>query len=219
MIDSFAARIPTSLLNRSGKVFYSGRAAFAAAKPLYVLGVNPGGAPSESIEETVGSHTSAVLNGFPENWSAYRDEAWKNHAPGTYKMQPRLLHLFALLGLNAGEVPSSNLVFARSRREHDIGDEMATLADECWPVHALVIEQLRPRAVLCLGKTAGDFVRNKLGAHTVQAEFVEQNNRRWRSQVFAGNGDTRVIVATHPSIADWTCPDTDPTPLIQSALK
>jgi len=48
MIETFASRIPAALLPRSGKVFYAGRAAFAAPHPLYVLGVNPGGDPSES---------------------------------------------------------------------------------------------------------------------------------------------------------------------------
>lgn len=218
MIETFAARIPAPLLPRSGKVFYAGRMAFSRPSALYVLGVNPGGDPSESEAETVENHTTAVLNSYPEDWSAYRDERWKGAAPGTYGMAPRVLHLFTELGVNPGSVPSSNLVFARSRREGDMGDEMKTLADQCWQFHSLVIDKIRPRAILCLGKTAGQYVRNKVGANTLRAEFVERNNRRWRSELFVNPTGLRVVVATHPSIADWSTPSTDPTPLIREAL-
>jgi hypothetical protein len=34
-----------------------------------------------------------------------------------------------------------------------------------------------------------------------------------------GAGEIRVIVATHPSIADWTAPSTDPSDLVLDALR
>jgi len=43
MIEDFASLIPDSLLERSGKGFYSGRTAFENTSKLYVLGLNPGG--------------------------------------------------------------------------------------------------------------------------------------------------------------------------------
>jgi len=219
MIEAFAKHIPSELLTRSGKVFYSGRAAFARPSELYVLGVNPGGDPSNYEAETVGNHTEAVLSQYPDDWSAYRDESWEGAAPGTYGMAPRVTHLFEALGLGAGYVPASNLVFARSRREGDMGSELSSLADLCWPFHALVIERLHPRAILCFGKTAGRYVRKKLCANALSAEFVETNNRRWRSQTFSSGDGPKVIVVTHPSIADWSAPDTDPTQLVREALK
>ncbi len=218
-MEALAALIPPSLLSRSGKVFYSGRRAFASPSRLYVLGVNPGGDPTNHDTETVGTHTSAVLCSFPEDWSAYRDESWEGFTPGSYGMAPRVLHLLTGLDLNPGSVPCSNLVFARSSREADIRNEMHSLADQCWNFHAHAIYRLRPRVVLCFGKTAGNYVRRRVGANKLTAEFIEQNNRRWRSQVFASPAGLKVAVATHPSIADWCAAATDPTTLVREALK
>ena len=216
--QSFFAKIPAALLPRSGKVFYSGRSAFSKQSSIYMLGVNPGGDPVESVSETVASHTAAVWSEYADDWSAYRDEAWKGFKPGTYGMAPRILHLCEKLDMNPGQVPASNLVFARSRREADMGAEMKVLANMCWPFHEFVIQQVRPRVVLCFGKTAGVFVCRKLGASTLHSEFVELNQRKWRSQVFVGQRGIRVVIATHPSIADWCSPATDPTSLVEAAL-
>ena len=70
-----------------------------------------------------------------------------------------------------------------------------------------------------LWRKGGKYVRGKIGANTLHSEFVEQNNRHWRSQVFTSALGVKVVVATHPSIADWTTPATDPTPLIGQALR
>ncbi len=218
-IAAFAERIPSALAPRSGKVFYSGRKAFSAPSPLYVLGVNPGGAPADHAAETVESHTREVLHTFAEDWSAYRDESWEGAAPGTYGMAPRVLHLFATSGFNPGEIPCSNLIFVRSRRQDDIKEESLSLAESCWPFHEFAIERLQPRVVLCFGKTAGNYVRRKLGANKPVGGFVEDNNRRWRSQTFASGRGTKVVVTTHPSLADWTSRNTDPSELVREALK
>lgn len=217
-IERFAELIPPSLTEESGKVFYSGRAAFAGRASLYVLGVNPGGDPANYRTETVGGHTLQVLSRLPDEWSAYRDEIWEGAAPGTYGMAPRVLHLFRQLRLQPGLVPASNLFFVRSRREEHIKERQAALADLCWPFHERVIETLRPKAVLCLGGTAGKYVRRKLAANQLASQFVELNDRRWQSQLFIASSGIRVVVATHPSIADWSAPATDPTGLIREAL-
>jgi hypothetical protein len=218
-IEAFAKCIPSALLARSGKVFYSGRSAFSAPFPLYVLGLNPGGAPVNYRQETIEAHTALVLEKHAADWSAYRDESWEGAAPGTYGMAPRVLHLFGALGFSPGSVPCSNLIFARSSREAEITHEVAALAHLCWPFHALALSRLQPRAVLCFGKSAGSYVRAKIGASTLCAEFVETNNRRWRSQLYTNSVGLRVVVATHPSIADWRAKSTDPTPLIREALQ
>ena len=217
-IERFAALIPEALAVESGKVFYSGRAAFSKESPLYVLGVNPGGDPKNYPTETVENHTRHVLTELPDDWSAYRDELWEGAPPGTHGMAPRVLHLFRQLKLQPGLVPASNLYFLRSRREVDTKGRQAELADLCWPFHALVVEKLRPRAILCLGRTAGEYVRKRFGATRLVAQFIEQNNRRWKSKTFVGAAGIRVVVATHPSIADWCAPATDPSGLVQAAL-
>jgi len=213
------AAIPTDVLSRSGKVFYSGRDAFSSPAVLYVLGGNPGGDPADLHEGTIASHTEWVANAAPGDWSAYRDERWKGKAPGRHGMQPRILHMFEVLGCNPGLVPASNVVFVRSRREGDITAEFEDLAGSCWPFHKYVIENLRPKVIFCLGRTAGDFVRSQLGAHQQYATFTEQNNRRWQSHAYRSQSGQIVVVATHPSIVNWNAAETDPTGLLAAALQ
>jgi hypothetical protein len=219
-IELFVKSIPISILGESGKIFYSGRAAFSLSSPapLYILGVNPGGDPDNDSTENIDSHTQEVLHDLPSNWSAYRDESWEGAIPGTYGMAPRILHLLRQLRLEPGLIPASNLIFVRSRREAHIRSRQTMLADMCWPFHALVIEKLRPRVILCLGKTAGNYVRRKIGASRVIDRFVEKNNRRWTSHTYENTDGGRVVVATHPSIANWCAEATDPTQLVQKAL-
>ena len=217
-IDLFVSKVPSNILDESGKVFYSGRDAFARPAPLYVLGVNPGGDPANYSGETVRYHTRQVLTALPSNWSAYRDESWEGAVPGTYGMAPRILHVFKQLGLTPGSVPASNLFFVRSRREAQIRERQAELSDLCWPFHQTVIERLKPRVILCLGSTAGKYVCKKIGANRHIGTFVERNNRRWNSHAFASTSGVRVVIATHPSIADWRTVTTDPSGLIQMAL-
>jgi hypothetical protein len=218
-IAEFAKLVPASLLAESGKVFYSGRQAFDQPARLYVIGINPGGAPESYPHETVGRHTNAVLHDLSDDWSAYRDESWEGASPGTYGMAPRVLHLFNRLELSAGSVPASNLIFVRSRREHDIRHRQAELADLCWAFHAAVITQLKIEVVVCFGSTAGEYVRKRLYAHELVDEFVERNNRRWRSRTYRATDGRRIVVATHPSIADWTSVPTDPSDLVRTALR
>ena len=87
------------------------------------------------------------------------------------------------------------------------------------PFHQQVLSMLRPRVVVCFGQTAGRYVRRRLGANELIGGFVENNDRRWRSSAYTGTGGIKVVVATHPSIADWRNPATDVTPLVQEALQ
>lgn len=219
MIEDFKALIPHRLLNKSGSVFYSGRNAFSTPSKLYILGLNPGGDPSDPRSDTVDQHTIRVLTKAPDDWSAYRDDSWAGHAPGSYKMQPRVLHLLKEVGLSPGEVPASNIIFLRSRREANISKNVEELKTTCWPFHKTVIEKLQPSVILCFGRTSGRWVCNQLDAHEQVDEFVEKNARRWRSRSYKNERGVRVVIATHPSIADWTSPDTDPSALVKRALQ
>ena len=219
MINDFAALIPESLLSASGAVFYSGRAAFSAPSPLYILGLNPGGDPQDQADDTVKKHTDMVLNG-KQYWSEYQDETWwEGREPGTSGMQPRVLHLLRRLSLDPQKVPASNVVFVRSARERDIKKQFHQLSELCWPFHKAVIEQLGVRMVLCLGKTAGALVRNQLTATTFVCELQENNRRGWKTCSYKNSDEMAVVVATHPSIADWTNPDTDPSELVRRMLQ
>ena len=220
-IENFAELVPKELLNESGSVFYSGRAAFSGHKALYILGLNPGGDPAKQKTETVGSHVSKVLNEKPDRWSEYGDESWGGAPTGRKGMQPRILHLLRKLRLEPGEVPSSNIVFVRSKGESSITDRFDDLAGKCWPLHQTVIRDLRPRVILCLGGRAGRFVKGQVRASKLVDCFVEANDRGWKSKCFinpADSGAPKVIVATHPSRAAWENPAADPSDLVATAL-
>lgn len=218
MIDEFFRSVPTHLLNESGTVFYSGRDAFSSPSRLYLLGLNPGGSPVEQARETLSWSSNGVLHEEPDNWSAYRDESWRGAPPGTYRMQPRVLHLLRRLGLDPGRVPSSNLIFVRSAREIDLKGRGHELANACWAFHERVINTLSIEVVLCFGGTAGDWVRRKLGAREHVETFVEDNARRWKSEAFRNMSGTAVVIATHPSIAAWNTAAADPTHLVEHLL-
>ena len=218
MIEKIIKNIPAKLLDKSGAVFYSGRNAFSGNKDLYILGLNPGGSPDEQQGDTVNRSIQHVLENEAPDWSAYRDEVWGGSSPGTWGMQPRVLHLLSKLNLDPGDIPSSNIIFVRSQRERDISKEASRLCEDCWPFHQAVINELKPKAILCFGKTSGNLLRKKLVANKLIDEFVETNNRNWKSQAFINNEGIKVIVATHPSIADWTAPDTDPSAMINRVI-
>jgi hypothetical protein len=48
--------------------------------------------------------------------------------------------------------------------------------------------------------------------------FIEQNARRWRNSAYTSDNGITVVIATHPSIADWTNPATDPSQLVARSL-
>ena len=224
MIEDLAKLLPKPLLRRSGRTFYSGRKAFGKRSNLYVVGMNPGGNPIEHSDDTLSSHTNWILNSAPDNWSAYRDEPWGGSKPGTWRspgtapMQLRMQHLFRRLQVDPGDVPASNIVFVRSERKATLEGDFSTLASQCWPFHEAVIENLKVRVIVCLGTDAGQVISGRLGANSLVDEFVEKNNRGWTSRAYKNRNGLTVAVLTHPSIANWATPETDPTELVLRAL-
>lgn len=218
MIEKFANLVPSSVLGQSGSVFYSGRAAFSSPSPLYILGSNPGGSPEAQAGNTVERQIRTVLTEVPDEWSAYTDESWEGAPPGTYGLQPRVRHMLGRLGLDPRCVPSSNVLFVRSTREGTLNGNYEALASEAWPLHEAVIRDLGVKVILCFGQKAGGWVRRRVGATQLLGEFIEDNKRRWRSAAHANDSGLAVVTATHPSIADWTAPASDPTPLVQQVL-
>ncbi|MBI1390285.1 MAG: hypothetical protein GC154_17735 [bacterium] len=215
MIEEFVQLIPKSLLSKSGKVFYSGRAAFSSSSLIYILGLNPGGSPVKQKSETV---ELDVLNDLPEEWSAYCDESWLNNPPGTHGLQPRVLHLLKKTKLDPRRIPSSNLIFERSSSSKDLKGRFNQLAEECWPFHQRVIDSLEIRIILCLGINTGNWVARKIGANLEIDHFTEKNKRCWRSTALKNSTGLCVVKLTHPSRANWKALATDPTQLVESVL-
>jgi hypothetical protein len=215
--SGFAELVDRRLFRRSGSVFYSGTAAFSGPSPVYILGLNPGGSPSRQADETIGRDLEDWLRG-PPLWSAYVDESWEGKAAGTHGMQPRMLHLFRRLGLDPRRVPASNVVFVRSSTEATLIDQKTELLRLCWPVHEAVIDRLEVRSVICLGGTAGSWVRSMLGANFQTASWRETNSRGWQSAAHTNGRGLHVLTLTHPGRADWRNPAADPTELVRKFL-
>ena len=216
-IDRALAALPSSLLARSGKVFYSGRGAFAAPRPVYVLGLNPGGSPTAQASETI-AQSIDYFHSTQDDWSAYADEKWGGHLRGTHGMQPRVLHLFDRLNLDPRQTPSSNVVFVRSATESDLAQEKSSLLEACWPVHAAVISALNVRAILCFGNTTGSWTRARVGATGLVDDWCETNARKWRGTAHANAEGLKVFTLTHPGRANWRASGADPSDFVARNL-
>jgi hypothetical protein len=69
-IRNAVGNLPAAVLKRSGSVFYSGKEAFVGHKPLYILGLNPGGIPAEVPTTTVAGSIDAFKR-RNEPWTEY----------------------------------------------------------------------------------------------------------------------------------------------------
>jgi hypothetical protein len=215
--NSFARLVDPSLHDLPGGVFYTSPAAFSAPSKLYLLGLNPGGSPDANTQATIGKHLATWREREP-GWCEYTKESWEGAKPGEYGIQRPIRAFFDRLGLNAADVPASNVVFVRSNNEDKLGSKI-DLLQRCWPVHEAVIRDLGVTTVLCLGGTAGEWVRAKLGANRLYDDFVETYERRhYRSKAHLSPNGTAVLTLTHPSRADWCNVNADPSPLVQRAL-
>ena len=190
---------------------------FSAQCDLYILGLNPG--VILIIRQKKRYATDKVLSREPGDWSAYRDEKWEGKPERTHGMQPRVLHLLGRLGYSQDGLPASNVVFPRSRRADLLDGGMRQYADQYWVFHQTVIDRLQPQVILCFGSESSNFVREKVHATKLVDHFVERNNHRCRSCSFSNDKGLIVIQATHPSIANWRAPATDPTELVKRALE
>ena len=209
--------VPTSLMAMSGEVFYSGRAAFEMTSHAYLLGLNPGGDSSDSTLNTIEQSLLQTAKSHPMVFSRYLDEPWR---PGGQhsQMQVRVKHLFDRVGLDPRATPSSNLVFARSRDASSINVEFEALAEQCWPLHREVISSQDIKIIICMGEKTFKYVAGKIGADRFWREYIETNQRRWRSVAFRNAHGMTVVRLTHPSRADWTAENSDPSELVRWCL-
>lgn len=217
-IDRALESLPANVQAKSGSVFYTGREAYTGRRPLYILGLNPGGDPVQQSGNTVAKHIGEY-RARQGRWSAYANDSWEGAAPGTWGMQPTVLHMLRKLGLDPQLTPASNVVFARTRGEKELREEKATLLRACWPVHQAVIDELGVKVIVCFGKTAGKWVCDQVGAKELIDTYKETNDRGWTSSAHRAANGLIVVSVSHPGRADWRNPEADPTPLIKRALE
>lgn len=224
LYDELLDLVPPSLHQESGEVFYSGASAFEQPSPIYLLGFNPGGDPSkaELSHYTIAADLQASREPRRRDWSGFEDD-WREFGPGAVAFQRRVRHLITACGIaDLRKVPASNALFVRSTRIETLDPQRTNaLLRDCWAVHEKVISALGVRVVVCFGQAAGQWVRSQVDADDKAAldTFTEDNGRRWRSATHQGTNDIQVVTLTHPSVADWTNPRTDPTALAVRALE
>lgn len=183
LLDEMVRWIPASIGELPGTAIYSGRDAWQAPAEIYFLGFNPGGDPSTDAL-TVSEQMTRTLVHEKSDFSKYVDERWSTrsgrlYAKGEHPMQVRVRDLFAILGLSLGMVPTSNVIFARSRQVAHLEDPRAW-ADACWPFHAEVIRILQPQVILCMGNDAATFVASKTpGPEVVKVRHTSRSPRTW----------------------------------------
>ncbi len=211
------AALPGEVTSRSGSIFYSSQPAFTGNRPLYVLGLNPGGCPEEQAQNTIARHHAGWLT-QTKPYSSYVDEKWEGKEKSEHGLQPRIRHMFERLDRDLQITPASNVVFVRSRDEASLASKKNSLIEVCWPVHQAVIDTLGVQVVLCLGKTAGQWAREALGAQQFFDAFKESNSRGWVSEAHLAPSGKAVVTLTHPGRVDWRNPNADPTPLVAKVL-
>ena len=219
MLEEFVELIPDSFLNQPGSALDSGRQAFAVQPDIYIIGYHSGGQSPELLEEQI----DRVLHREDANWCAYKDEVWGRPPPGSHRIQKRIVHLCAGLGLDPRAVPASYLIF----RRWDAANEPSAAvkrewAEKCWPFHQKVIDRLDVKIVVCLGRPASDWVlkkeRGRIEREPQQIDsFTAQNKWKWSSYAYQ-SGDRYIVTLLHPSMANWINPNADPTELVRRTL-
>jgi hypothetical protein len=210
--------VPDVLMNVSGEVFYSGRAAFEVPSPLYLLGLNPGSDGADRTLNTVKQSLEQTASSHPERFSRYVDEFWNRASCGYTPMQRRMQHFASRVGIDLRGVPASNLVFKRSIGVDQLKSDLDELADLCWPLHSEVIRSQEVKVVVCLGGDVFDYVSRRVGAHQYHSHYSETNSRGWQSIAVRNREGLFVVKLTHPGRANWISREADPSRLVKNIL-
>jgi hypothetical protein len=182
------------------KIFYSHIHRF----PLFVLGQNPGG-------ETDGTDMTAS-DSFFENWE---------HDYLRFRLTPEyalagpastlLSEVLATRSIDAlRQVPTSNLIFRRSRNTGALNVSPNVAAEEARPFVSRLLKIVDPRCILLVSKTAYDlFVRHHCLTGSVVRDGVEIRtpNGRNAACIFLGatayvpalDREVNILTIGHPS--------------------
>ena len=219
-LKDYIAMIPPELIEENGAAFISGAASFGRQHPLMIVSANPGGDIESHAGWSIRYDCETVRDFWPEDCHGYIDGyRWPDSQIRHWTGGARVAHLVANIGYNLREVPTQHLVFLRSSRLSALHANYEDAVSLCWPVMAVRIEEWRPRVIIALGGKAGDSVLARLGGGELTHEFTEDNARHWKSRLCRSSAGPRLAVLTHPGIADWTAPSTDPSDLIRMALE
>lgn len=133
------------ILDSPGAVLYSAAATLKPG-PVYLLGLNPGGAERSTLADSLANSRKGHNSYLDEQWAP----AGRLQPKGKATLQRRVQHLCAALGLDTRNVPASNLVFTRSTRTGTHLNFNAALP-LCLPVHEVFVKAIQPRFVMTFG--------------------------------------------------------------------
>jgi hypothetical protein len=200
------------VLHLSGEVLYSAASTLRPG-PVYLLGHNPGGNDQNVDLPTVDSS----LDDLPsKTWNSYIDTAWSGrggltYAVGEAPLQLRVKWLLKNLGLPPQDVPASNLIFPRSRDA--ASSRFLEFSKICWPVHADVLDIVRPQMVIVYGNSGLSPYRFLFDKFEPDSEDCQPSGHgTWQCRSFVVPGRFRVVgiphmsrykISAHDDVVNW----------------
>jgi len=197
-----AQQVPTSILDRSGELLYSGSQTLRRG-PIYLLGLNPGGNPDvhkDTVRDRLRELPSRRTNNYRVSWSGRK--------PGAHPLQRGIQWLANELEVKLEDVCASNLIFVRSKNERTSG--FPDSARECWPVHRAILAVVKPTLVVAFGKSPYNFLRNEFELLS-EADSIPAGHANWQCRAFQTVGMQVVglphmsvyAIHKHPRVGNW----------------
>ncbi|UVO52128.1 hypothetical protein M0208_17015 [Sphingomonas sp. SUN019] len=194
-LDAAEAYLTDSgLIDRSGAVLYSADVTLVAG-PVYLLGLNPGGAAGATLAESIAGSRAAK--------NAYLDEEWvpggRRYRKGEAPLQRRIQALCKAMGRDTRDVPASNLAFTRSTGISSHPGFQGAI-DLCEPVHRIFIAAINPRFVM----TFGNLKHFSRGVEILTMESIDARHGKWQAHRGAAIAfGHRVAFGNVPHLSFW----------------
>jgi len=180
-------KLLSPILNESGGILYSSGDTLKKGL-IYVLGLNPGGAEGQTIDDSI-----SVI--FSSKDNAYLDEDWSSdkhkYGIGKHPLQKNIKYLFDYLGYNLRDICCSNLIFVRSVDQQ--GCNFYYNANLCWEVHKLIIDTICPKIFLVFGNSIISpyfFVKTqhlKYFGNNISEDIIQSGHGNWSCRSFITN--------------------------------
>lgn len=136
------------ILEYKGEVIYSSHESIKKGD-IYLLGLNPGGEGSTTINEHLSNLITKETNSYlDEEWDRMINSVRTKLKKGEAPLQKRVDFLLTSLDYNTKEICASNLIFVTSKSADDIN---YGLAGYCWRFHEALLEIIKPKIILCFG--------------------------------------------------------------------
>lgn len=139
--SEFTAFVKDTLGDRvreQGATLYSAFDTLKKGK-LYILGLNPGGGDSITIEQSLDQILDPSYNQYLMQW---------DRAEGEHPLQKNIQVIAQQFSLKVQEVCASNLIFTRS-----VGQDGAnySLRNDYWPIHRRILKIVQPKVIVAFG--------------------------------------------------------------------